>query len=88
MARGAMTHRLAAGQRATVALRRVIEPCACGARVFRPTVSKKKDTHLGVLLFWRRGRDSNPRVVSHKLISSPFGYLEVIEQYYPNLALF
>ena len=135
MARGAMTHRLAAGQRATVALRRVIEPCACGAGQESASVAKKsKASRTGRLCFlaqreglgltaatkrrgdfafsprlgqsrlwrspgspfttapvrippharqknksasrrgsafvWRRGRDSNPRVVSHKLISS------------------
>ena len=30
----------------------------------------KKPTHLGRFILWRRGRDSNPRVISHKLISS------------------
>ena len=37
---------------------------------------------------WRRERDSNPRARERKLISSPFGNLEVIEQYYPKLAIF
>ena len=30
----------------------------------------RKGTHFGCLCDWRRGWDSNPRVVAHKLISS------------------
>ena len=40
---------------------------AASVRVFQ--MSTKKG-HQKVPLHWRRGRDSNPRVVSHKLISS------------------
>ena len=29
----------------------------------RPTTVKNKHSEIGVLIFWRRGRDSNPRVV-------------------------
>ena len=49
-------------------------------------VNKKQGKNPAFRL--RRERDSNPRVLSHKLISSPFGNLEVIEQYYPKLAIF
>ena len=42
---------------------------------YRP---KQQDTLFqGVLLFWRRGWDSNPRDVSAKLISSPTGYKQM-----------
>ena len=67
----AMTYRRADGQQATVALRQTIEPCAVRRRVL-PTDYAKKERHPQGMpfFFWRRGRDSNPRVVSHKLISS------------------
>ncbi len=35
-----------------------------------PTSTNKKRTPCDVLFCWRRGRDSNPRAISHKLISS------------------
>ena len=52
--------------------------CALGSRFWRPTsnplsLCAKREGKLpdGVSpLFWRSGRDSNPRVVAHKLISS------------------
>ncbi len=35
-----------------------------------PQIPKEKGHISCPFIFWRRGRDSNPRVVSHKLISS------------------
>ena len=46
-------------------------PACCASRTSSaPPTRKKQDPQKEVLFFWRRGRDSNPRVVSHKLISS------------------
>ena len=42
---------------------------ACDAHAIR-TQKIRKATRPKVLSLWRRGRDSNPRVLSHKLISS------------------
>ena len=51
----------------------------CGGKNVSPTrfsspfeslhIPKERRTHSCPSFFWRRGRDSNPRVVSHKLIS-------------------
>jgi len=56
---------------------------------YRPTVPNEMDTpcECPFYLAQREGFEPSCGVI-HKLISSPFGYLEVIEQYYPNLALF
>ena len=54
--------------------------CACGDDIHadawwytKPAAWIKKEVTFGrqkLLLFWRKERDSNPRVLSHKLISS------------------
>ncbi len=81
--------RLATRSQAAVALRRTTEPSsALRIGFFTDRLSQKENHPKGWFSFWRRGRDSNPRVIAHKLISSPFGNLEVIEQCYLNPALF
>ena len=58
---------------------------------FSPTDYTNKQTvraNLTVcLLAQREGFEPSCGVI-HKLISSPFGNLEVVEQYYPKLAIF
>ena len=55
-------------------------PAPGGARKRPHFDTKKRNAFWRSVLLWRRGRDSNPRAISRKLISSPFGNLEVIER--------
>ena len=56
---------------AAVALRRTIESSsALRIGFFTDRLSQKENHPKGWFSFWRRGRDSNPRVIAHKLISS------------------
>ena len=50
--------------------------CFC-APFESPRMPKEKGHIPCPFIFWRRGRDSNPRVVSHKLISSGCLTLEI-----------
>ena len=62
---------LAAYELARRALRGAIEPSsATRIGVFTDRLGQKENHPKGWFSFWRRGRDSNPRVIAHKLISS------------------